>query len=527
MAKVLLINPVVREESDPKHIPYGLALCASIAIEKGHLVQFYDENAHRLGDEVIAQVCGADDWDVIAIGGLTTTYSNIKKILKIAKRVSPRSLIVAGGGFLTSMPREVMDWLPEIDLGVIGEAFVTWPEVLAKVDAKDLDFSSTLGVCFRDAQGKAHLTPVRPNIHDLDVLPYPAWDLLPLDIYFKNSNLLSSDEGFTAQRRIDMMGSVGCSLICRFCWHLGTSGDMVVEKNPEDGEMDVRFTLGRNIRYHSPAYIAGMAKALVEKYDIDFVSFVDENFMTMDISSGRTWLLELCEAWVAAGLQPTCRRDGVPHDRGCRGVHWSGTSHAGLLRKETLDAMFKAGCASLVYGLESFDPHILKTLGKGSTQKKNMEAVKLTLESGISPQPNLIIGFPDESFQSIRTMIECMKKIGLHSKPHFATPYPGSEWYYNYKESIIEQYGGNLEAFIEDLGDATKITAVISHRFSPLQLLGLQEIVHRRDLRLLDLAEKHWGRSDESTVPLAVPRASFNMVSKPVKAPLEPAARPI
>ena len=45
MAKILFINPVVREEDDPKHIPYGIALLASIAIEKGHQVQVYDANA--------------------------------------------------------------------------------------------------------------------------------------------------------------------------------------------------------------------------------------------------------------------------------------------------------------------------------------------------------------------------------------------------------------------------------------------------------------------------------------------------
>jgi len=31
MAKVLLINPVVREDDEPRHVPYGLALLAAIA----------------------------------------------------------------------------------------------------------------------------------------------------------------------------------------------------------------------------------------------------------------------------------------------------------------------------------------------------------------------------------------------------------------------------------------------------------------------------------------------------------------
>lgn len=525
MAKILMINPVVREEDDPKHIPYGLALLAQIALDEGHLVQFYDQNAWRKSDDVIRQAAAADDWDVIAIGGLITAYGSIKKIVKIVKEVAPNAHLVAGGGFFTSMPLEMMHWLPEIDLGVIGEGFVTWKVILEKIDKEDLDFTKTLGVCHRDKSGTPKLNAVRPNIHNMDSLPYPAYDLLPLEIYFKNSSLIHTEQGATAKRRIDLNGSLGCSLVCKYCWHLGTTGDMVVEKDGK-GENDVRFTYGRNIRYHSPRYIVDLVKYLVKNYDVDFVSFIDENMLTMHVASGRKWLFEVCDLWIKEGLQPTCCRDGVEHDENCKGVHWSGTSHAGLAEPVVLKAMYKAGCAGLVYGLESFDPKILKNLGKGSNQRANARSVGMTLNAGIIPVTNIIIGFPDEGFESIRTTIEWMTKLGIHAKPHFATPYPGSEWYYTYKDSIIEQYKGNLEDFILALGDASKITAVISKKFSGMQLLGLQEIVAKRDLRLLEQAENHWANCDEYISPLVQPKESFNIVKKKVKAPIEEVPQP-
>ena len=80
-------------------------------------------------------------------------------------------------------------------------------QILEKIDQNDLDFSETLGVCYRDKEGNSRLTAVRPNIPDLDVLPWPAWDLFPLDIYFNNSKILYSDEGFTSKRRLDINGS--------------------------------------------------------------------------------------------------------------------------------------------------------------------------------------------------------------------------------------------------------------------------------------------------------------------------------
>ena len=53
MAKVLFINPMIREEDDPRHVPYGMALLAAIVARKGHQVQVYDANAWRLGDAAL------------------------------------------------------------------------------------------------------------------------------------------------------------------------------------------------------------------------------------------------------------------------------------------------------------------------------------------------------------------------------------------------------------------------------------------------------------------------------------------
>lgn len=526
MAKILFINPVVREEDVPRHIPYGIALLAAIARDDGHLVQVYDANAWRKGFDVVRQVLAADKWDVVAVGGLTTTYNFIKEVCRLAGEHAKDSLLIAGGGFLTSMPREIMTWIPQIDLGVIGEAFITFPEILKKIDAGDCDWSSTLGVVYRNSQGKVIVNQERPNIRDLDTIPWPAWEYFPLEeVYFKNSSSLFSEEAYYAKRRIDINGSYGCNLICRYCWHLGTTGDMVVRPDP-NGDNDVAFTHGRNIRYHSPDYIVAMVKHLKERYNIDHVNFLDENLMTMDVYSKRTWLKELCEKWIEAGLQPDCRRLGVPFDQvENNGVFWSGTSHAALHTPEILKLMYKAGCTHLVYGLESFDKNILKKLGKGSTPERNESSVAICMASGIKPIPNIIIGFPEESFDSVRATIKSLIKLGIHAKPHFATAYPGSEWYYHYKDSIAAQYGGDLEKYVMDLGDATKITATISHRFSGMDLLGLQEIVAQRDLRLLDLAERHWGRSDEAIEPYVKPQVSHNIILDKTKTPLQGQSR--
>ena len=112
MAKVLFVNPVIREEDDPRHVPYGMALLAAIAMREGHLVQVYDANAWRAPESVLVQILKADRWDVIGVGGITTAYRSIKNIARISKEHAPQALVVAGGGFLTSMPHDILRLMP-------------------------------------------------------------------------------------------------------------------------------------------------------------------------------------------------------------------------------------------------------------------------------------------------------------------------------------------------------------------------------------------------------------------------------
>jgi radical SAM superfamily enzyme YgiQ (UPF0313 family) len=493
MAKILFVNPVIREEDDPRHVPYGEALLAAIAIREGHQVQVFDANAWRASDAVVAQVLRADRWDVVAIGGITTAYRSIKHIVGMARELAPQALIVAGGGFLTSMPRDIMRFLPQIDVGFVGEAFRSFPELLRRLDAGNRDWAAVNGLAWRDAGGRVMVNPESPLLMELDTLPYPAWELFPLEVYFDNSMALFSEEGMLTRRRLDINASYGCSLICRFCFHLGIAGDL--EMVHEGAERDVRFTYKRTIRYHSPRYVVSLVKYARERFGIDFVGFLDENLMTMHQTSGKTWLTDIARLWIEEGLQPQCVRDGVPHDADrCTGVHWGGTSHATLCSPEVLQAIKQAGCSHLVYGYESFSPRVLKTVGKGATPATNERSLRWTLEAGIRPIPNQMMGFPDEDFDSIRDNVLAWNRLGLRVKPFFATPYPGTEWYYAYKDRILQQYGGDLEAFLLDVGDATRVTAVISKKFNAVELYGLRELMVQRDLGRIAAYEAEWNR---------------------------------
>ncbi|MBM3126489.1 MAG: B12-binding domain-containing radical SAM protein [Chloroflexi bacterium] len=494
--KILFINPVVRMEDVPKHVPYGIALLAKICDLKGYQVQVFDANAWRPSRADVARVLEADRWDVIGIGGISTTYNYTQFLLEEISRLPFNPFVILGGGIITSMPHDIMKLMPRLDLGVIGEAFQTLPEVLDRLAHGNRNWEDVKGVIWRDAQGQSHLNSPRELMYKLDELPYPAWEMFPLEeVYFPNSQTLFSEEGMMAQRRLDINSSYGCSLICRFCFHLGLTGDMTVYER--DNNRDVVFTYERDIRYHSPDYIVNLIVYMKEKYSIDFISFFDENLMTMNVATGGTWLREICEKMISAGLQPPHIRESRPFDPKRdigKGIHWSGTSHASLCNPEILNLMRQAGCSHLVYGLESFNDRVLKNIGKGTTARQNKEAIAMTLNNGIRPIPNQIIGFPDEWFDSIYDAMDAWDEMGVVVKPFFATPYPGSEWYYTYKDRILEQYNNDLDAFMRDLGDATNVTAVISQNFNSVELLGLRELMVRRDRRKIREYDGLWAK---------------------------------
>ena len=504
MAKVLFINPMVREEDDPHHVPMGMAQLCAIAINEGHQIQVYDHNAWRSDDETVKNVIASDKWDLIAVGGITTAYASIKKIVRVSKKIFPNTPLCLGGGVLTSIPKEVMNWLPEVDFGFVGEAYKTFPEILSMIDEGKKDWHLIKGLIVRLENNEYYFSPARELLHNLDQLPYPAYDLFPLEeVYFKNSQLLYSEQGMHTTRRLDINGSIGCSLICKFCYHLGISGDMRYEKDSKGKVINVSFDepgkINRNIRYNSPEYIVKYAKYHYDKYKINFLYFLDENFMTMDVYSKRTWLKEICRLWKEAGLVPKKNKDGT-----WEGMYWSGTSHATLCNPEVLKMMGEHGCSHLVYGYEHFDDRILKTMGKGSTRKTNLRSFFWTLEAGIRPIPNQIIGFPDEDFDSLRMQMEAWDDLGIQVKPHFATAYPGSMWFAEFRDKIMDQYKGqgkkhglydDLEAYIIDLGDASRVSSIISKNFNAVELLGLREMMLHRQYDKIDKYEIQWRKN--------------------------------
>ncbi len=227
--KVLFVVPEIRLDGEPYSVPLWAGVLASIVERKGGQVGILDLNGLRMNyggkhvpNEKIVEELASEKWDIVGIGGLTTTYSRMKEIIPMIRQNCKDSTIIAGGGWITYNPDEIMELIPEIDLSCIGEGEVTFSEVYEHIKSGKNDFEDIAGLCIRKNK-EFHFTKPRSLIPDLNTVPYPAYDLYELDIYFKYSSLPYSVESINSKRRMTVVWERGCPRGCTFCSHNGMS----------------------------------------------------------------------------------------------------------------------------------------------------------------------------------------------------------------------------------------------------------------------------------------------------------------
>jgi len=246
--KVLFIVPEIRLDSSPNHFPFWAGILAAIVEQKGGQVAILDLNALRdkydgkqVPSHIIAEEISSEKWDMIGIGRLPTTYSRRKQLSPLVRKCAPDALYIGGGGWSSYNPTEIFELVPELDQIVIGEGEETFSELYDEMNNGGKDFEKVKGLCIRDKDLGYKFTAPRALIADLNTVPYPAYDLMETEIYFKFSSLPLSVDSFNSKRRSSTVWERGCPRGCTFCSHNGMSridlqniygeGDRKAEKN--------------------------------------------------------------------------------------------------------------------------------------------------------------------------------------------------------------------------------------------------------------------------------------------------------
>jgi len=399
---------------------------AAITDSLGFKIALLDNNAFRLPIDAVRQTIKEEQWDVIGIGGLTTQYRFIKDLAKVCREEHPAALLVAGGGFLSAQPHDMMRWIPEFNIGCIGESYVTWREVLEHT--KDQNWKKVKGLVYRKGK-KTKMSKMRPLIPQKDLddeVPWPAYEFSPVETYLLNSRIPYSPEAMHPQcRRLDVLSSYGCPWHCSFCFHLGASPHC-------QSKIYGKKVTGKPFRQHSPKYIVDLITHLRLVYAVNFVSFLDENF-----TFNRKWFYSFCNELEESGLATL--------------IHWGVVGHSRTVDQKMLEKGRDCGLSYISYGGESASLKLLKQCHKGQTKEQMTTAIEATQAAGINPIMSFIIGFPNTTIDDLITDCQFYIDNQVHVVPFFLQPYPATELFEKYKDRIIEQYLTEDEkAFLEE-----------------------------------------------------------------------------
>jgi len=397
MLDAVLINPCLFKKKsniwkriDSCFPSLGLASIAGYARSKGFKVRIIDAPALRLSVEEFEKYLkfNSQYYQAKFIGFTATTSSvkNAYEMAKIAKRIYPQAKIVFGGVHATVLPEEVIKQ-EEVDIAVKGEGEITFNEVLS-----NRDLSEIKGIVFKK-RGQIIVNPPRERIGNLDELPFPAYDLLPMGRYYPAKG------SYQRLPAMSMLTSRGCPGRCTFC----------------------NKTLGEKMVFRSADSLIEEIKGLIKDYGIRQIMFYDDTF-TVYKENVRKFCRLLLEQKI--------------------GISWCCFSRVDYVDLDLLKLMKQAGCHQIMYGVESGDQGVLDSINKKINLDLAKEVVKMTKMAGIDVRGAFMLGNPIETkgtiLKTLDFAIELNPEIAIFN---VTTPYPGTVMFEQAKkEGMIMTY---------------------------------------------------------------------------------------
>lgn len=423
MSKVTLIRPPAFNKKNEIALfatpPIGLAYLAAMIKKYDHECSVIDAIGEALEQRTLSEdglfcLCGltndqivgriSQDTDLIGVScGYTKEWPNYKILLEKIKEKFPAIPIVCGGEHITAEPEFSMKECQSIDFCILGEGEQVFVDLLAGLE-KNLPYQKIKGLAFREKR-QIVVNDRASRIKDIDDIPYPLWEAIPIEKYLDNEKCFGVSRG----RSMPMLATRGCPFKCSFC----SSSTMWDQKwIPRD-----------------PEKIIGEIRKYIDLYRITNIDFYD---MTTIIN--KEWIIEFSKLIIQNDFNITWQ---LP----------SGT-RAEAITKEVCDYMYEAGCRNLAFSPESASPRILKQIDKKIEIKAFTNAIKEALNSKMNVKVNLIFGFPQERHSDILINLKyiiALSFIGVHDLSIWSfAPYPGSKIYSELKKS------GRIKDFNKD-----------------------------------------------------------------------------
>lgn len=325
--------------------------------------------------------------DCFGFSVMTSQIGHAVKLSDFIKGIDPEVPVVWGGIHPTIHPEQTIED-HSVDYVVRGEGEQTFLELCSHLEGKT-KAESIKGLVYKE-KGKARMNPERPFL-DLNTLSPPQWSLFDMEKYVQEYKVAGVSHG----RSLPIHSGRGCTYRCAFC------------------------ISAKRWRPLTAKNILNEASILKEKYAVEHIDFIDENFF---IDKRRV-------DDVANGLME--KKLDVKWFASCRANYFS-ESH---VNRELLELVKKAGCETIGMGIESGSQRMLDLIRKDITVEDAIRAVKACTAAGIQPICSFMIGLPKERKEDMDMTLDLIMKIkkisprSLVIGPQVFRPYPGCELY--------------------------------------------------------------------------------------------------
>jgi anaerobic magnesium-protoporphyrin IX monomethyl ester cyclase len=312
---------------------------------------------------------------------------------------------IAFGTHVTPIPRETLRAFPSLDFVLYGEPDLTIrdlvdhlenrvqqrsPELKAVFDKQmgyrpalkedgSLDLQQIAGIAWRKGD-EIFVNAPRPFVSDLNDLPVPLHNLLPLSSY--RMPMMKGPFTFIVTSR-------GCPAGCTYCI--------------------------KHVSYQFGVRVRSAEKIMEELWVLKKLGINNIHMYADLFTVNREQVVNLCKLMIEQDIK----------------INWTCNSRVDFVDEEMLQLMGKAGCWFISWGIESANEQILKHARKGARPDQARQALLWSKAAGINNWGYFIIGLPGETEETIQQTIKFAKGLPLDiALFHIAAPYPGTPFFF-------------------------------------------------------------------------------------------------